>query len=229
MPSQSFTIYRFNETTPEDIVSPYRIGSGIADETDIRVGAQNKDHGQDAIDHLLPDYDNKPRIEAWLRAAGAQLTQLEAELVSLHRMKSLTYATGIYLDLLGVIVGEPRKARIDAAYKPYINIRILVNKSKGLAGDLYAIMMLALTGNTFVILDYVGALDCVALDDIGTLVPTEFVEYLKRAKPSGKRLKFGYTHEPTADTLILSGTNITPLGVLGGTNVTGGVAGGLVG
>jgi hypothetical protein len=231
MTSRSYTIFRDTVTLPTELTGPYRIGSGIADETDIREGAQNLDHGQDAINHLLPDYDALPRIEAWLRAAGAQLTQLEGELVEMHRMRALAYASGIWVDILGAIVGEPRKGRTDAQYKPYIQIRILTNRSAGLPSDLYAILLLGLTGNTVMLITYPGrpgAIDAVALDDIGDLDPTDFVEYLKRAKPAGKVIKFGYTHSATDDTLILGGTNVVG-GELGGTNVTGDDVGGLVG
>jgi hypothetical protein len=229
MTSRAYTIFRDTVVLPEEATGPYRIGSGIAGEDDIREGAQILDHGTDAVNHLIPDYDRKPRVEAFLFAAGAQLTQVEAQLVELHRMKSLDYASGIFVDILGDIVGEPRKGRTDDEYKRYIRIRILVNRSKGKIGDLYAIALLALSGNTIVINEYYPkTIEVVALDDIGTLVPSDFIEYLKAAKPAGTQIKFGYTHEATGDTLLVSGTNFDG-GDVDGTTNTGGVVAGLVG
>lgn len=229
MTSRSYTIFRHIETLPQEETGPYRVGSGLAAETDIREGAQNLDHSQDAIDHLIPDYDNVPRLEAFLRAAGAQLTQAEGQALALHRQKALAYAEGIYLDNLGDIVGEPRQGRDDDTYRLYIGIRILVNNSEGDWDSLYAILTTAFPTLPVAIFDYDKAIDVYVLDDIDPVDPQEFVKYLEAAKPAGKSLKLGYTYAPAADTLFVSGINFTGDAVVGGVNVTGGLIGGITG
>lgn len=221
---RSFTIFRHAPQVPEAQPGPFLIGNGLVGVSDL-VNV-NADHVTDAQNHLIPDYDRLPRVEAWLFSAGAQLTQIEAELGELIRMRHLDLASGVWLDLLGEIVGEPRKGRLDADYRRYIRIRILVNRSKGKLGDFYAIGLLAFTGLDIWVIGYQKAIDFVLLSGPVPVVPEEFVEYLRAAKPAGERIKFLYLYG--SEFLTLSGTNFEG-GFIGGTNVTGSTVGGLVG
>lgn len=222
---RAFSVFRDAPKVPTEPLGPFGIGNGLVGPAGLI--NQNLDHATDAIAHLIPDYDRLPRVEAWLFSAGAQASQIEAQLGELIRMRHLDLASGIWLDFLGEIVGESRKARLDSEYRRYLRIRILVNRSKGKLGDLYAIGLLAFSGLTIWVVGYQKAIDFVLLGGPVPVAPAEFVEYLRAAKPATERIKFLYN---TGDSpLLVGGTNTPAPGQVGGTNVTGGLVGGVVG
>jgi hypothetical protein len=141
-------------------------------------------------------------------------------------MRAIDFASGVWLDYLGEIVGEPRKGRLDADYRRYIRIRILVNRSEGKLGDFYAIGLLAFTGLTIWVIGYHKAIDFIVTGEGLPVVPEEFVEYLRAAKPAGERIKFLYW--PISGNNYVGGTNVVGSAV-GGTNLVGFNIGGLVG
>lgn len=80
-------------------------------------------------------------VAAWAR----QMQRLEDALFVLVSQGMLDTATGVWLDDLGAIVGEPRERAEDEDYRLRVRARVLVNRSRGRGGDVLGIFALLTT------------------------------------------------------------------------------------
>lgn len=81
-----------------------------------------------------------PRVEALLRTFAEQIQALETVNVDLITERTMTSAIGEQLDVLGRIVGEPRRGAEDEPYRNRIRVRVLVNRSNGTLPELIEIV-----------------------------------------------------------------------------------------
>lgn len=183
-----------------------RVGSGLADALGVAATNQNLDHCADGLSKLLAVFTDKPRLDALICSFLDQTQDLETALWALFTERTLDASVGVQLDGLGAIVGEPRKARTDDDYRQFIKVRILVNRSNGQIGELYAIL-LAMLGDTAAVgitEHYPAAIVAEVLSDIGTLSAVDIHGMLMDAKAAGVRLETVVSYDASSDLLIFN-------------------------
>lgn len=91
------------------------------------------DHEAEAIARLPSRYRELDNIEALLRTLVAPIQELENSLIQMLTRRGIETGTGVVLDQIGVIVGEPRGAAQvgdDEGYRPFLRGRIASNRSQ---------------------------------------------------------------------------------------------------
>src|SRR4051812_25120763 len=96
------------------------------------------DHASRGIARLIDRY-RKPRTSALLGSWLDEVQEAEAALWQLLVERLLETAEGDQLDVLGRIVGEPRRGRDDDTYRVWISARNLVSRSSGRTVELLTI------------------------------------------------------------------------------------------
>jgi hypothetical protein len=97
------------------------------------------DHVARGVARLIDRY-RKPRTSALLASWLDEVQQAEDALWQLLVERWLSSAVGDQLDVLGRIVGEPRRGRDDDTYRLWISARNLVSRSSGKTTELLAIV-----------------------------------------------------------------------------------------
>lgn len=85
------------------------------------------------------DDANENNIRKLLRVWLSGVQGLEYALQQLYTERNIDNAIGAQLDVLGVIVGQPRNGLIDDTYRRHIRARISANRSKGTLKDLLTV------------------------------------------------------------------------------------------
>lgn len=98
-------------------------------------------HVDEAVDNLISQFKKKPKIIALTSVYAQQLQDLEDAASDLLTETNLNNATGIHLDNIGQIVGEPRLGRNDDQYRIAISAKILLNKSSGTIEDVIGVAL----------------------------------------------------------------------------------------
>ena len=168
-----------------------RIGNDLTDENGVFVG-RNDNHADEALSHLIQFFKNKERITALMDSWSTQAQQLEQVFWDLLTKRFLSVAIGVHLDNLGSIVGEPRKGRLDPAYRAAIRVRILVNRSNGRIEELLSIAKLMLGGGDDVDVQLTEAHPCAMTirirSELNGADMFDLAAFLRRAKAGGVRL-----------------------------------------
>lgn len=99
-------------------------------------------HEEQAADLLTDKWKNSPNIKGMLQALVVGKNTLEASVWDTLVGRILENAAGVWLDALGVIVGEPRNGRVDDAYRFAIGVRVRVNRSQGRTSDVIDVALL---------------------------------------------------------------------------------------
>ena len=117
------------------------------EESDIAPLAHETDHATVAVDKLLHQFKDKPRIQSVLDRLMEMLQAAEDTYWQLITERFLNAvptgegpAEGEQLDVIGRVVGEPRNEQLDAEYITFLKVRILINNSDGLMEQLYSIL-----------------------------------------------------------------------------------------
>ena len=93
-------------------------------------------HIQIAIDRIVNQFSNSPKVQALMQAIVAPLETIEGDIDALKNQRWIDTAIGKQLDGCGYIVGELRRGRIDDDYRDAILFRIFVNTSKATPPDM---------------------------------------------------------------------------------------------
>lgn len=101
-------------------------------------------HADEAEGWLLTQFDNSPKLHAWVRSLVKPYQTLEDVLNVLRSAFDPNTAVGDQLTQIGAIVGEDRADRNDANLRAYVLARIAVNTSDGTAGNIYRVARLIL-------------------------------------------------------------------------------------
>ena len=88
-------------------------------------------HREQAIARLPFDLRNAPRLVAIASALLAPLQPIEDALWQLHTERNLDTATGVTLEEIGGLVGEPPSGLDEDTYRRRIRARIRTNRSSG--------------------------------------------------------------------------------------------------
>lgn len=106
---------------------------------------RNSQHVQDAIDKLLMQFKDKPKLQALLTRYIEQIQELEEVVWGLYNALDLESAVGDLLDRIGTFVGEARSGFDDDLYRHNIKARIKINSSNGTATDILDLVDFLLT------------------------------------------------------------------------------------
>lgn len=101
-------------------------------------------HLEEARALLLGEFQNKPKIEAFLDALVTQASDAEAAALQALAVRNgdLENTVGDGLDKWGKLVGADRLGRSDADYRIAIAVQDLVNRSSGRGDDILNIVAL---------------------------------------------------------------------------------------
>jgi Protein of unknown function (DUF2612) len=94
-----------------------------------------EDHVAQAQGFFIEQFQEKPRMAAWLGSYTSESQELEEAIWDSLWKRLIDNAQGQQLDMIGAIVLEPRNSRGDAEYKPYVYAKIRINWSQGNPDD----------------------------------------------------------------------------------------------
>jgi hypothetical protein len=90
-----------------------------------------KNQVEEGLGKLMTQWKDKPVVVGLLTSYLENVQQVEDVLFDLLEKRSLETAVGVYLDALGLLVGELRKGKLDDEYRRAVKLRIAINKSDG--------------------------------------------------------------------------------------------------
>ena len=157
----------------------------------------NNDHVNQAIAALFSQY-RKPKIEALLTSYVIQIQEIEDALNQVGTVLDLLNASDAQLDLVGVLLNEPRAGMNDDDYRVILRGKIASSRSKGTADDLLILLRILLgSGPTFSYEEFQpAAIHITAPTELPSNVNIESVHRLmQRAKAAGVRLLLIYSEE----------------------------------
>jgi hypothetical protein len=93
------------------------------------------DHIDQAQGLLIDQYAERPRLAAFLASFSARCQEAEDMLWDVLWKRLIDNAEGHQLDMIGKIVGEPRRDRADNIYRLFVLARIRINWSQGTPND----------------------------------------------------------------------------------------------
>lgn len=88
-------------------------------------------HIDQGLGRLTSVFSEAESLKVFLSAFLKQLEEVEESLLKLANQKDLTTVTGVWLDYIGYIVGQPRAGQDDEEYRQSLQLKISVNKSDG--------------------------------------------------------------------------------------------------
>jgi len=100
-------------------------------------------HVADGLAHLTDQFRGQPNIQAIATAFLQEVQTLENAIQFVIVQRLIQNATGIQIDGIGSIVGQPRNGLDDATYKFVIQARIRAINSKGRPEDIIQVGALA--------------------------------------------------------------------------------------
>lgn len=149
--------------------------------------------------------------EGILKALTKPFDRLEADTWDVIEKRVLGTATAGQLDVLGVIVGEPRLGRSDAEYETVIRMVIRARRSEGRTIDVLEVLVLS--GLPFTYEEHFPA--GFRAEIFATTNGHDVAGWILIAKAAGTRGDVVYSPEPAAETFALE--------PVGGPTVTGNV------
>lgn len=159
-------------------------------------------HADDAVNALIGQYQERPRIEAVLRALVKQFQDIEDATWDVYVQSALDAAVDNEQDMIGDIVGQKRQGASNDEYRVFLAARIKANRSDGKYAQLVVIAKLLLGDATRVGYRefYPSAIE-MASDGVAVNPFIVWRDFLHRAKGAAKRLNFVYSLAPSATTL----------------------------
>lgn len=163
---------------------------------------------QAALNRLITQFQGKPNIAALLQTMAEPACALEDAYQALLTKRGVNTATGVQLDRLGGIVGQPRSGLSDDTYRRYLRARILANRSTGALEDLIAISRVVVNDPAVKVHAYpdgIAALE-VSLEAAVTAagVPDVLISFLRAAVAAGVRVLLRALTESPDTTMTLA-------------------------
>jgi len=170
----------------------------------------NTQHRQQARDLVIEQFKRSQRFNDWLGVYVDQIQDIEDALWDLYTKRGVDTAEGAQLDVLGVIVGQPRNGLDDTDYRTRIKVRIRLNRASGIADDIYDVFGLML-GNQ------IGAVSLQEAYPAGLIVqmneyvdtsPAVLAEILREARGAG--IDTSLVWLPSADGIFECSSDAAP-------------------
>lgn len=181
-------------------------------------------HVADALDRLLQQYRDLPRVTALITAFVDEVQDLENALADVYDGRWIDLAVGDVLDDVGTIVNQPRLGFDDDRYRSLIRAKIGQNVSQGDPERVIQVAKL-LIGASLVHLQelYPAGYSISADADIPVSLVNLFYEQLDLVDPAGVRLEYLICFDPD-EAFAFEGGPGTALGFGDSTNpLTGGM------
>lgn len=158
----------------------------------------------------LPAYMNRQRWRELLGVIASEIQEVDDAIVAICFQLHLDHAVGAQLDLIGHELNEARGGREDAEYRHGIEIRIAVNRSRGLAEDIIRVARLVLDNAAKSVELQTTGIASASLAIGGTVAetPTQaalLTAYARTAVGAGIRLLVSTSEVPDAETFRLAG------------------------
>jgi hypothetical protein len=167
---------------------------------------------------LTSAFKGKANIEGLLKVFAIQMQDLENAAFELLTQRMITWqigysvpnddttgdsttildAEGVWLDVLGRIVGEPRGGRLDPEYVQAIRFRIRVSRSQGTPNDLQEIALLGSGGGTVVYTEDPASEPAWLRIEVVGPTTVGLAKALKAGKPAGVALELISLDDDTA-------------------------------
>jgi len=161
-------------------------------------------HEDDAVARLIGQYQDRPRLAAIVRAIVKQIQEIEDALWDVYVQGALDAAANAELDVIGDIVGQERSGLDDTNYRVFISARIKTNRSDGKYSQLMTVAKLLLGADAKVkFRAYYPSAAVMASDDVAINTLIVWRDFLRRAKGAGGALQFGYSKQPSSNTIKL--------------------------
>lgn len=173
---------------------------------------QDTAHVAEGLNYLIGIYRDKPGTRGLLTAFLNRIQDIENMLWSVIECHLLTTPpSGIQLDEIGDLLGEPRGGFTDAQYLPFIQVAIAVRRSGGRSEELIGIMDLVLTGSNYQ--DFFPA----AFEIWALNMPTDAYAVplgiaLRKARAAGVGGVFNWSNWSTATQFYLGDSVVPTLG-----------------
>lgn len=87
-------------------------------------------HSEKAVNRITDDL-KKENFEKFVTVYTEEIQELEDALIILANQKDIETVTGVWLDFLGKLIGEPRGGRNDEDYRASLKLKIAANTSDG--------------------------------------------------------------------------------------------------
>ncbi len=183
---------------------------------------KNPSHEAQGLALFTDAFREQPNVRGLWGVVARQIQDFETALFEVLTKRLLTWALGSVvpyedgsaggvaledaeasqLDTLGALVGQAREGRGDPAYAAAIRLRVLANRSNGLANDMLRIAKVANPGPPA---EFTYAESYPASFQI-SVVPitdaTEASKFLQIAKPAGVAFDLLYSTDTTGQTII---------------------------
>lgn len=184
----------------------------------------------DIAARVLAEYRESPRLIAWIASEVERIGEVDACAVALYEQAfDIDRASGVMLDRLADLVGEPVRGAGDFAMRRLIRVRALVNRAHGTAPELAAIARAAEAiddpaASVRVTSDAPREVT-VFVDATAIATPLEVRAPLLESVEAGKRLLTATVPAPYARAQLLRLDGVSP----GLSNALVGVTGGVMG
>lgn len=146
-----------------------------------------------ATDHIekvglqLWYYEQSEKLKQFTEAFLEQVNSIENDVEGILSSFELSSATGIFLDRIGLLIGELRQGRSDDDFRDAIYLRITINNSNGTIEDIYQILGLLLGKDTQIILRRTGKA-VVSMFIQSPNITTELYQLLQQILPVGVKV-----------------------------------------
>lgn len=186
----------------------------------------NTEHQKQMLALLTSAFKGKANLEGLLKVVSIQIQDLENAFFELLTQRMITWtvgysvpnddttgdavtlldAEGVWLDILGRIVGEPRGGRSDPDYVQAIRFRIRVSRSQGTPNDLQEIALLGSGGGTVVYTEDPSSEPAWVRIEVVGPTTVGLGKALKAGKPAGVALELISLDDDTAAEFSDAGT-----------------------
>lgn len=100
------------------------------------------DHVAQALERMPSQWEDKPKAIGLITAIFENYQLIEDTLKDLNEKRGINTAEGVQLDVIGALVGEPRRGRPDNSYRSAIYQRIAINTSDATGDNLLEVIQL---------------------------------------------------------------------------------------
>lgn len=169
---------------------------------------QITDHQARGAQLLTEQFKHQPYITLLLKSWLGEVQQLEDAAHELQLQRTLEYATGAHLDILGALVGQQRGDRTDVVYRIWIAARALVNRSSGTTAQLIAIASKLCGDPVWLEEQYPGCFTMHARQPLAGVTGDEVAQLLRLAKSAGVAMHFRWSDTARGFRFSASGSSV---------------------
>lgn len=143
---------------------------------------QYKDYSQLSLDRLLWQYRDSDKLQGLITAFAEELNLTQQDTFDIVSSMDIDNAFGVFLDIIGGYVGEPRLGRTDHDYRDAIILKIAINTSRGTPNDLLTALALATKADKTKIWEYYPV--STVLSTNGERFPDDLARAIQSASPA---------------------------------------------